>query len=54
METVYIQYTVSYLPFFFQNEDDVEQRDTGAFHPDNRRWKYKQNVFIFLNITIKN
>jgi hypothetical protein len=35
------------LPFFFQNKDDVEQRDTGAFHPDNRRWKYKQTIFFF-------
>jgi hypothetical protein len=25
-----------------QSKDDIEQRDAGAFRPDNRRWNYKQ------------
>jgi len=38
-----------YLHFFFQNKDDVEQRDTGAFRPVNRRWNCKQTGLFFFN-----
>ena len=42
-------------PFFFQNKDDVEQRDASVFRPGNRRWNYKQTYyFIFKYYNRKN
>jgi hypothetical protein len=43
----------SYVPLFFQNKDDVEQRDAGAFRPDNKRCNGKQTYYFFFILQYK-